>query len=317
MRRVSFKTLLCTLLLTGMLLCQVSLAAMANEMSKAPVLKVDREDILQLPRNFRTSADPFKVTTKEAKLPSREGLADSHISGSSIFSELELTQLLAKIPSKKVIVVDLRQESHGYLDGMAVSWFADNNWGNDGKTLEQVIPIERALLQEALAKSPVSIHKYNDSTDKLGEPFQLTVNSVRTEEEVVREHGAGYYRLALADHFRPDDAEVDKFLQFYKQLPKDTWLHFHCYAGMGRTTIFMAMADILKNAKKVSFDDIMKRQALIGIVDLREVPPTKKNWKRKAYIERSQFIKHFYDYVRQSPDNLPMSWSEWAKKHDY
>jgi len=291
---------------------------MANEAPKGPVLKVDRQDISQLPRNFRISNDPFKATLKDGSIPSRAGMDKVRASASSIFSEKEFEQVLAKLPvaSNKVIVVDLRQESHGYLNGTAVSWYALNNWGNDGKTLAQVKPIERELLNNALANSPVTIYNFDDDKNVLTTSFQMTVNSARTEEEMVRSHGAGYYRLALSDHFRPEDQYVDEFVEWYKQLPKDAWLHIHCFAGMGRTTIFMAMVDILQNAKKVSFDDIVGRQALIGIVDLRDIG-NKQNWKRKAYIERLQFTKHFYEYVKQSPKEFPVKYSEWAKKHDY
>ncbi len=307
-----------TLFLTLLLLCQISFLAMANEAPKGPVLKVDRQDISQLPRNFRISNDPFKATLKDGSIPSRAGMDKVRASASSIFSEKEFEQVLAKLPvaSNKVIVVDLRQESHGYLNGTAVSWYALNNWGNDGKTLAQVKPIERELLNNALANSPVTIYNFDDDKNVLTTSFQMTVNSARTEEEMVRSHGAGYYRLALSDHFRPEDQYVDEFVEWYKQLPKDAWLHIHCFAGMGRTTIFMAMVDILQNAKKVSFDDIVGRQALIGIVDLRDIG-NKQNWKRKAYIERLQFTKHFYEYVKQSPKEFPVKYSEWAKKHDY
>lgn len=312
------KSLLLTILLTVMLLCQTALVAMASDAPKGPVLKVDREDISQLPRNFRIANDPFPGTLKDGSVPSRVGMDKVRASASSIFSEKEFEQVLAKlpVPAQNVIVVDLRQESHGYLNGTAVSWFAPNNWGNDGKKLDEVKKIERAQLDKALAGSPTTVYKFDDKKNVLTTSFQMDVTSARTEEEMVRAHGAGYYRLALSDHFRPEDEYVDEFVEWYKTLPKDAWLHYHCFAGMGRTTIFMVMADILQNAKKVSFDDIVGRQALIGIVDLRDTSG-KMNWKRKAYIERLQFVKHFYTYVKTSPKDLPVKYSEWAKKHDY
>lgn len=299
-----------------LLLMQNSGSAAANENKKEAVLKVDREDVQQLPRNFRTSNDAYKVQVGKT-MPSRLGLDELRESGSSIFSEMEFAEVLKRLPQGKVIVVDLRQESHGYLNGTAVSWFGENNWGNDGMSLEQVKPIERSLLDKTLVESPVAVHRFNDAKDRVEDEFMLEVKNARTEEEMVRQHGAGYFRLALSDHFRPDDADVDRFIQFYRTLPKDAWLHFHCFAGQGRTTIFMVMYDILKNAKKLSYDEIVYRQALIGVVDLRDIPASKKNWKRKAYVERAQFTKHFYEFVRQSPDGLTQSWSEWAKKHDY
>ncbi len=300
------------------LLFQTSLVVNASEAPKGPVLKVDRQDISQLPRNFRITNDPFKGTLKDGTVPSRVGMDKVRASASSIFSEKEFEQVLAKlpVPSKNVIVLDLRQESHGYLNGTAVSWFLPNNWGNDGKNLEEVTKIERAQLDKALASSPTTVYNFDDKKNVLTTSYQMDVKSVRTEEEMVKAHGAGYYRLALSDHFRPDDTEVDKFIEWYKKLPKDAWLHIHCFAGMGRTTVFMNMVDILQNAKKVSFDDIVGRQGLVGIVDLRDIDG-KLNWKRKAYIERLQFTKHFYEYVKQSPKNLPVKYSDWAKQHDY
>lgn len=120
--------------------------------------------------------------------------------------------------------------------------------------------------------------------------------------------------MPLQDHFRPEDSDVDHFVAFYKQLPKDAWLHYHCYAGMGRTTIFFVIHDILKNAGSVSFDDIIQRQKLIGIVDLSDIPEKKRNYGRKAYIERYQFVAHFYDYVKENP-KLEVPYSVWVKKH--
>lgn len=306
-------------ILSVFLLCQAALVAVASEApGKGPVLKVDRQDLSQLPRNFRIANDPFKGTLKDGTVPSRDGMDKVRASASSIFSEKEFEQVLAKlpVPAKNVIVVDLRQESHGYLNGTAVSWFVENNWGNDGKKLEEVKKIEQALLDKTLAESPVTVYNFDDNKNVITTSFKLDVNAARTEEEMVKAHGAGYFRLALSDHFRPEDEYVDEFVEWYTKLPKDAWLHLHCFAGMGRTTIFMAMVDILQNAKKVSFDDIVGRQALIGIVDLRDIEG-KKNWKRKAYIERLQFTKHFYTYVKSSPKDFPVKYSEWAKKHDY
>ncbi|MBP2638762.1 MAG: hypothetical protein H6Q72_4669 [Firmicutes bacterium] len=302
-----------------LLVFQASILVMANENTNAPVLKIDREDVLQLPRNFRMGTDSFQRTLKDGTVPSRIGMDKLRVSGSSIFSELEFTKMLDTLPvqSKDVIVVDLRQESHGYINGTAVSWFAANNWGNDGKTLDGVVKIERALLDQTLADSPVNIYNFDDEKNVTTTSKKMIVDSARTEEEMVRSHGAGYYRLALSDHFRPEDKDVDEFVKFYKQLPRNAWLHFHCFAGEGRTSIFLAMYDILANAKKVSFDDIVGRQGLIGPVDLRNIPASKMNWKRKAYIERLQFVKHFYTYVKESPADFLISYSEWAKKHDY
>ena len=319
-----FAAMICTM----MFFVQMTSLALANgehteagkDKTISPSLKIDRSDLDQLPRNFRISTDEFKTYPKNGVLPSRNGLDTLGNSASSSFSEKEFENVLKKIPvpASKVYVIDLRGESHGYLNGTCVSWFLPpNNWGNEGRSLSLVKGIETEQLKNAYLSSPVKVYNFDDKKNILLEPTEIYVQRVRTEEEMVKEHGANYFRLPLADHFRPEDADVDTFLDFYKTLPKDAWLHYHCFAGMGRTTIFAVMADILKNAKRVSFQDIVDRQGILGNTNLSEIPDSKKNWGRKAYIERYQFVQHFYDYVKMSPEGLPEKWSVWAKKHGY
>ena len=315
-----------SILLAFILLLQMTAIVLAKDGSvsaeKTPKLavKIDRNDIDQLPRNFRMSTDEFKSYPKNGVMPSKKGLDTLGNSASSSFSETEFANVLKKLPTvpDKVYVIDLRGESHGYLNGTCVSWFAPpNNWGNDGRTLEQVKAIEQDQLQQLFKASPAKVYNFDDNKNVLLDQIEFSINRVRTEEEMVKEHGAHYFRLALSDHFRPDDSDVDTFLAFYKTLPKDAWLHYHCFAGMGRTTIFAVMADILKNAHDVSFKDIVDRQGILGNTNLSDIPDSKKNWGRKGYIERYQFVKHFYDYVKDSPRDLPKTWSQWAKEHDY
>lgn len=288
---------------------------------KAPklALKVDRYDKDQLPRNFRTSIDKLKGKTRDGVMPSTKELKNLNVSASSCFSEKEFENVLLAVPvnANQFYDIDLRQESHGYLDGMAVSWFSYKDWGNDGRTQDIVIHVETDQLNKAFKHQPIQVYTFNDNGNKVGPPIQITASNVRTEEQMVKSHGAKYWRLAIQDHFRPQDSEVDRYLDFYRALPKDAWLHYHCYAGMGRTTIFMIMHDILKSAPQgVSFKDIVKRQALLGKVDLSDIPDSKKNWGRQLYVERYRFTKQFYDYVIHHP-NLDMSYVQWAKEHNY
>ncbi len=57
---------------------------------------------------------------------------------------------------------------------------------------------------------------------------------------------------------------VNYFIDFVKNQPKDSWLHFHCKEGIGRTTTFLIMYDIMKNHKDVNLNDIIKRQVLLS-----------------------------------------------------
>ena len=67
----------------------------------------------------------------------------------------------------------------------------------------------------------------------------------------------GYCRFPTTDHVRPRDTEVDAFVAFASTLPTDTWLHFHCRGGDGRTTTFLVMHDTMHNAPGVSIEDIL------------------------------------------------------------
>ena len=75
-----------------------------------------------------------------------------------------------------------------------------------------------------------------------------------------------YIRIPVTDGNLPTDDMVKYFIDFVSKLPNDTWLHFHCKEGIGRTTTFMIMYDIMKNYKDVSLDDIIKRQVVLSTI---------------------------------------------------
>jgi hypothetical protein len=76
---------------------------------------------------------------------------------------------------------------------------------------------------------------------------------------------------------------------------------------MGRTTTFMAMYDMMKNSKKVSLEDIMERQELLGGVKLLKPVGGKESESQK----RSDFLRQFYQYTKENNDNFKTSWSQW------
>ena len=313
-RIVKNKILIFTILLTLALLLQSSLLVLAAEPEPGVlILKVDRDDILQLPKDFRTPNDAFKQSTKDGRIPSRVGMDKLNISGSSYYSQLEFAKMLTKLPADRLVVLDLRLEPHGYLDGMGVSWYSAYKRANWGKSSAELEIIERDLLNSTLT-GPVEVARL-DSEKSVASKTELNVTHALTEKDLATLFGVKYFRIHVADYTKPTDENVDQFLNFYKTLPKDAWLHLHCEAGEGRTTVFMAMVDMLHNAKNVSYDDIMSRQWLIGGQDIR-ISTSSDPLKKVGYAARAQFTKNFYDYVTQRP-NDSMSWTEWAKGHNY
>lgn len=269
-----------------------------------PIVNMQNLDVL--PKNFRRCIDPFLKAT--GSLPVTDGLIELNASASGQFSEKSFEKMCEHLPSDQVIVIDLRQESHGFINGMAVSWHAENDWANVGKNLNEILMDERTRLLNAKKQGSLLIYEDN-------EPSLIPVYEIATEEEIVHKMGFDYIRIPITDHVRPPDAEVDYFIALVKSLPEESWIHFHCAAGRGRATTFFAMYDMICNAKNVSYEDIMARQCLISGKDLNELPQ-ETHWKYPYLRERADFLINFYRYCNES-DNFNKSWSAWSKASIY
>ena len=243
------------------------------------IWRIDADDVQGLPRNFRTMEDEFRASYKkdmdDSYVPTREGLERLHASGSGEFSASGLHSLLEALAEKTqmpICIVDLREESHGFFDGIAVSWYDEH---------------------------------------------EIFVEKAQTEKELVEAAGLRYKRIAATDHIWPSPAAVDEFVQFYKSLPENIWLHFHCQAGEGRTTEFLAMYDILKNPA-VPLQDILYRQCLLGGSYVAHVEPEGSTyWKVPYYAEKAKHIALFYRYVQENEGaGFAVSWSDWLAAHE-
>ncbi|MFQ5730192.1 MAG: hypothetical protein ACE5GN_07515, partial [Waddliaceae bacterium] len=251
--------------------------------SYSSLLTLNSEDLNELPRMFHMT--PLKA------------------SGSSQFSRKNLQTMIEVIPGNSILIVDLREEPHGFMNGSAISWYKDRNWLNAGKTKEEIIKEEHELLHNLSKRKFSLVFKHR------AYPMITTVHLVMTEEELAKRHGIDYLRMPVRDHVRPSDKTVDEFVELVKQLPEDVWLHFHCSAGKGRTTTFLSMYDMMLNAKKIDFDEIITRQESWGGVNLLSMPE-EEEWKHSYIQERAEFIRKFYRYCVANPD-FSVKWSEW------
>jgi protein-tyrosine phosphatase len=144
-------------------------------------------------------------------------------------------------------------------------------------------------------------------------PQKVTVEHASIERDVVQSAGGNYVRITVTDHTRPLDDEVDRFILAVRALPEDAWAHFHCEAGLGRTTTFMALYDMLRNASRVSLEDIVQRHRILSHgYDVLQSDESG-NWKAPYAAERAEFIRAFYDYARANSNGRPRVWSEWLK----
>jgi hypothetical protein len=69
--------------------------------------------------------------------------------------------------------------------------------------------------------------------------------------------------------------------------------------GKGRTSTFLALLDLLKNAARLPLEIILERQTRLGDYDLRK-PADPASAKAPFRAERRAFVERFYDYLRSS-----------------
>jgi hypothetical protein len=266
-----------------------------------------------LPRNFRATDDLLKAN--DGKTLSTIGLIDLQASGSGEFTADNLKLLLARMHGP-VTIFDLRQETHIFVNGLPVSWFATRDWANVGRSQTEIEEAEAAWAQSLGRRNEIAIrpgHPVKHGTADSVVPQKVPVKEASIERDLVSAAGTGYVRVAVTDHTRPPDDTVDRFILAVRGLPENAWAHFHCEAGLGRTTTFMVLYDMLRNATRVSLEDIVRRQKLLGYdYDvLRPVGPG--NWKAPYVADRIAFVRAFYEYARANPNGRPQLWSEWLR----
>lgn len=265
-----------------------------SEVCTTPNLVLNFKNESSLPKNFRKSNDKLKSTNLNLK-----GLDSLNISGSSQFTEDSLPLIKKSIiADKNLTIVDLRQESHGFVNGNAVSWMCEHNNANKGLSIEQV------LVKEANELASIQINSF---LKFLNAP-ELKVASVSSEKDLTENNDISYLRVPVTDGELPTNEIVDYFVDFAKSNSENSWLHFHCKEGIGRTTLFMMMYDMMKNSKNVPLQDIMQRQVLLAGPDIE------KDYE-KYTANRLSFLNNFYNYTKQNSPNYEVTWSEWVIKN--
>jgi hypothetical protein len=272
----------------------------------------------QVPPEVKGSMVMFRHTGDLSRLPAtvnRKGLGSLRLSGSErIMSETQVQQIKDAMGPRPLVVADLRLESHAVAAGYPLTWRGPASWVNVGLRHEEAVQREARWVEQLNGRVSLTLEHSEHVKGRDPDPryVQLTQVKVRTEQEIVEAGGAQYRRLSVIDHLRPDRDNVDRFIDLVRSLPADAALHVHCNGGMGRTTTFMAMYDMLRNARDVEVGDILERQSMLGydypLTDFsRSNHPQRLPYKQ----DRLAFLREFHTYARENPDGLPLKWSQW------
>lgn len=237
----------------------------------------DAANTKKLPHHFRKCTDEIEIPSgTELNLT---GLDTLRISGSSQFAENSLGMIKNSIGTNySIITIDLRQESHGFINGTAVSLENEKNNANAGLTLEEVIKTENKDLNSIKLNEPLLLF----NTQK-----EIIPKYVLNEASLTEDNSIGYLRIPVTDGKLPTEDMIVYFITFVNNQPENSWLHFHCKAGVGRTTTFMIMYDIMKNCNDVSLYDIITRQVILSKINEKAAAGFYKG-------EHFDFLNNFY-----------------------
>ena len=249
--------------------------------------------------------------------PSLKGLDSLRISGSPQYTERQFRELAARIRAcagnDPVYIIDLRQESHFFVNGMPVSVYGHDNTANRGLGLAEVEADENARIAD-IRNNGLTLYPYGSSGSKKKNGTKIENPVCMTERELAESEGFGYLRLPATDHEWPTPDLIDEFIGFVSTLDTDhVWLHFHCLAGRGRTGVYMAIYDMMKNPD-VSVEDISLRQAMAGSSYILKYKDTDPDLRK---VIRARNLRLMEVYIRENRGNgYQKKWSEWLAEQE-
>lgn len=236
-------------------------------------------------------------------------------SGGGQFTCEGLDEILNECPDNRdTVVIDLRQECHGFLNGVPITLWSKYHWGNKEKTNEQIKHCENDFLDKIAQSQKIMRQQSDDSENEVLKNScdeEVVIKSVISEEFLCAQKNIPYYRIYVTDHCGPSNEAVSAFLDL---LPKIQNLrkHIHCRGGRGRTTTFMTIICIITYSKIMSFEEIIALQIEFKGVDLSDFDVSD-SFKHEPRKERYKFLKRFYDFVQTHPEPTSEAWNDFIK----
>ncbi len=268
-----------------------------------PVCSVAEESVFI--RIDRDNPQAWKQELSNVRFLQEEGM-----SGSAQFSVEQFHALSSELreKSENVWIIDCRLESHGFINGIAVSWCSAENGANLGKSVEEIEAEEESL--SALAGAAVTA--YTTANDRPVEGTGYAVETWETERSLAEAEGFHYLRLACPDHCWPPAEIIEAFIEFAGSLNEDAWLHFHCQAGSGRTGAFMTIYEMMRKPD-APVEEILRHQADTGSGNLVDRAASEKSHSQK---ERCVLARAVYLYIRENRETgYAVKWGDWLGAH--
>jgi len=273
------------------------------------------------PKQWRATSD-LSPLIKEGV--NTKGLAALHLSGSVSPSLNSLIWIKKQVGlNRSVYLIDLRQETHLYVNGLPISIFLKRDEINWGKSPALIHTEEQAWIEHLAKAKTLTINSLSKPVDGFKtaiDPITLKINESYSEAYAAAKANLEYVRIEVPDYHPPSPKQVDQFLNFLASIPNNAWLHFHCAGGKGRTTTFMTMTDIVHNGKQLPLETIIQRQALLGGINLLGTSSSlsAQPWKKDYHQAREEFIHLFYRYVHEAyPRESFSHWFKQQKKGAY
>lgn len=174
------------LLTTIILLTTISFPI--NALSDINIIQ-DSDNSTSLPSHFRKTTDISKASALKAV--NIKGLEQLNISGSGQFTPTNLHLLIESIDTKLPIIdIDLREESHGFINDIAISFANSNNSANAGLPLNEIIEKENSDLSSIKLNEPLTL--YNNKKT-------LVPTSVKNESTLAQSNNISYIKIPVTD----------------------------------------------------------------------------------------------------------------------
>ena len=142
----------------------------------------------QYPDHFRRTDDSYRHSCDwdgEA-CPSRVGLEKVNASGSGQPSIASYRRIAGLVPLP-LVAIDLRQESHGFIGDLPVSWYLGRDQINCNKSDSKIADDEAKLLRalgQQTSTQPMKLHKPADENKQCNfadKPITVAVKDVKSE----------------------------------------------------------------------------------------------------------------------------------------